>query len=206
MYKKRTFISLLLTILTSWSIQAQDLSPDLNQMVEWLSGEFTSAEQAQKDDTYKNATLRNVQIWPNATNGAWIYSEETWVSEPESPINQRIFFISEITDSEFSIDVYNLPNKENYIGAWNNPNAFSELAVFDLKFKDGCTLFLFYDGFQYSGETSKGSCPDNSEGSAYSTSNLILVPGEIQLWDRGYNAENKLVWGAKNGPYIYKKL
>lgn len=201
-----TFLCFLIAVLTTISIRAQETSPDFDQMVEWITGEFTSAEQAGKDDAYKSASLNNVQIWPNAANGAWVYSEESLNSDPETPTNQRVFFISEINDSEFSIDVYNLPNKENYAGAWQNPEAFSVISVFDLKFKDGCTLFLFYDGFQYSGETNKGTCPDDIEGATYSTTSIILVPGEIHLWDRGYNSENKLMWGSDKGPYIYKNL
>lgn len=201
-----TFLCFLIAVLATLTIRAQDTSPDFDQMVEWITGEFTSAEQSGKDKAYKNASLNNVQIWPNATNGAWIYSEESLNSAPENPIQQRIFFISEITDSEFSIDVYNLPNKENYKGAWQNPETFSEISVFDLKFKDGCTLFLFYDGFQYSGETNKGTCPSDMEGATYSTSRIILVPDEIHLWDRGYNSADELMWGSEKGPYVYKNL
>lgn len=201
-----TFLSFLIAILTTISIRAQDTSPDLDQMVEWITGEFTSAEQAGKDKAYKSASLNNIQIWPNATNGAWIYSEESLNSDPDNPIQQRVFFISEITDSEFSIDVYNLPNKENYIGAWRNPETFSDISVFDLRFKDGCTLFLFYDGFQYAGATNTGTCPNDTEGATYTTSSIILVPDEIHLWDRGYDMEDKLKWGSEKGPYIYKNL
>ena len=201
-----TFLCFLIAVLTSLSIRAQDTSPDLDQMIEWLTGEFTSAEQSSKDNAYKGATLNNARIWPSAANGAWVYSEESLISDPESPIQQRMFFISEITDSEFSIDVYNLPNKENYVGAWQNPKAFSGISVFDLKFKDGCTLFLFYDGFQYSGETNKGTCPNDLGDATYTTSSIILVSGEIHLWDRGYDSEDQLKWGVNKGPYVYKKL
>lgn len=200
------FLYSLVAILATTTLQAQDTSPDFVQMIEWITGEFSSAEQAQKDDSYNNALMNNVQIWPNAANGAWVYSEEALNSDTESPIKQRIFFISEISDSEFSIDVYNLPNKEEYVGAWKNPEAFSEIGVFDLKFKDGCTLFLFYDGFQYSGQTNKETCPNDFEGATYSMSSIIVVPDEIHIWERGYAEGEKLKWGSAKGPYLYKKL
>ena len=201
-----SFICFLIAGLATLSSGAQDTSPDLEQMVEWITGSYTSAEQAGKDKAYKSTSLNNVRIWPDAANGAWVYSEESLNSDPENPINQRVFFISEINESEFSLDVYNLPKKENYAGKWKNPEAFSNIAVFDLKFKDGCTLFLFYDGFQYSGQTNKGTCPNDMEGATYETSSIIIVPNEVHLWDRGYNSDNKLMWGSDKGPYIYKNL
>lgn len=201
-----TLLIFLTAILISISIRAQDTSPDFDQMIEWITGEFSSAELAAKDKAFKSSTLNNAQIWPNAANGAWIYSEESLTSAPENPIQQRVFFISEINDSEFSIDEYALPNKGEYIGAWANPEVFSNISVFDLKFKDGCTLFLYYDGFQYSGETNKGTCPNDTEGATYSTSSLILIPGEIHFWNRGYTEDGKLVWGSSKGPLIFKNL
>lgn len=203
---KHYFLFLIFAIYSFNSIYSQDISPELEQLVEWMSGSFSSAAQAKADDSFESTTLKIVQIWPDVTNGAWVYAEEFLNDEIETTVNQRVFFLSEINDSEFSIDEYELPNKLKYVGAWEDPNRFSEIRVFDLKFKNGCTFFIFYDGFQYSGQTNTGSCKNEVDGAAYSTSVIMVVADEINLWDRGYNESNQLVWGTDAGPKVYKKL
>ena len=198
------FAALFLSVLC-FSGNAQETSPDFDQLLEWMTGEFDSKEQSEKDTSYYNISLKMTRIWPDAPNGAWLYVEQALASTPEKPYRQRVYFLSEINSSEFSSDVYMIPNEDDFIGAWQNPEKFKGMTAFDLKYKDGCTVFLNYDGFQYSGATNEGTCKSEMNGASYATSIVTILPNEVRSWDRGYDSEDNYVWGAEKGAYLFKK-
>lgn len=187
------------------NLLAQETSEDFDQLIEWITGEFSSAEQAKKDPSFESFTLKMTEIWPNAPTGAWIYVEQALTSTPSKPESQRIYFISEINDSQFSIDVYALPEAEKFVGAWKSPEKFNGMTAFDLKYQNGCTAYLDYDGFQYAGITNEGACKNNSTDSDYLTTQITLLPGEIRIWEKGFDADGKQVSGPLEAPYLFKK-
>ena len=187
------------------SLLAQETSEDFDQLVEWITGEFSSAEQAKKDASYKNFTLKLTQIWPDAQTGAWIYVEQALASTPSEPNEQLVYFLSEINDSQFSIDVYTIPGEEKFVGAWKSPDQFKGMTAFDLKYQNGCTAFLDYDGFQYAGGTNEGTCKGNLDGTSYSTTQFMLLPDELRIWEKGFDSDEKQVWGPNTAHYSFKK-
>ncbi|NEN22665.1 hypothetical protein G3O08_03985 [Cryomorpha ignava] len=195
----------LFSLFFQYNLSAQETSADFDQMVEWMTGEFNSAEQAKNDTSYKNFTLKMTQIWPDAPNGAWIYVEQALASTPAKPYSQRIYFLSEINDSQFSSDVYAIPGEEKFVGAWKSPEKFEGMTAFDLKYQNGCTAFLDYDGFQYAGVTNEGTCKSNLNGSDYSTSQIMLLPNEIRIWEKGFDTDGNQIWGSTEAPYSFKK-
>ena len=38
---------------------------------------------------------------------------------------------------------------------------------------------------------------------AYATSEVVIIPGRIESWDRGFDADGNQVWGAASGPYVF---
>lgn len=196
---------LLISLCCQQNLIAQETSEDFDQMVEWITGTYTSVGQAKSDTTYKNYNLNMTQIWPEAPNGAWIYVEQALASSPDNPSRQRVYFLSEINDSQFSIDVYNIPSEEKFVGAWNNPEKFKGTTAFDLKHQNGCTVFLMYDGFQYAGTTNEKTCKSKIENIAYSTTQIMLLPNEINLWEKGFDTKGNQVLGSIKAPYSFKK-
>ncbi len=183
---------------------AQD-SQDLDQLLEWMTGEFDSSAQEASDSSYYNITLKTVRIWPDSPNGGWLYVEQAVADSPDEPYRQRVYFVSAINDDTFSSDIYTLPNEEEYVGAWKDPSKFSGLKPFDLKYKEGCTVYLNYDGFQYTGKTNDESCKSEMRGASYATSEVTLLPEQLNSWDRGFDASGKQVWGAEKGAYQFKR-
>lgn len=186
-------------------IQAQETSEDFDQLIEWITGEFTSAEQSKNDPSYEDYTLKLTQIWPEAATGAWIYVEKAPASAPSQPNEQCVYFLSEINDSQFSIDVYAIPGDDKFVGAWKSPEKFKGLTAFDLKYQNGCTFFLDYDGFQYAGATNEGTCKSDLDDTSYSTTQFMLLPNELRIWEKGFDADEKQVWGPITAPYSFKK-
>jgi len=203
----RFIISALLfaLILQSGAVFSQEISSDLEQLSNWMTGEFDSSKQASEDSSYYNISLKMTRIWPEKTNGVYLYVEQAVANTPNEPYRQRVYFISQLDDFNYTSDVYNLKEPEKFIGAWSEPEKFKDVTVFDLKFKEGCTVFLNYDGFQYSGKTKESSCPSDLRGASYATSEVSILPQKLTSWDRGYNENAEQVWGAEDGPYIFIK-
>lgn len=186
-------------------VRAQEFDENLDQLIEWMTGEFDSKAQADKDTAFHNITLKMTRVWKDKPNGAWIYVEQALASKPDKPYRQRMYFVSQITDDEYSSDVYELPEPEKYVGAWNDPSILGDLTLFDLENKAGCAVIIFYDGFQYGGQTRTGSCKSAMDGAEYATSEVTILNGEIKSWDRGFDADGNQVWGSETGPYIFRK-
>lgn len=174
-------------------------------MINWMTGEFSSAEQAAQDSSYFDISLKMTRIWPEKKTGAWVYVEQAVASTPSEPYRQRVYFIRELGDGQFSSDIYTLPDEEKFIGAWKDVSVFADMDQFDLKYKDGCAVFLDYDGFQYSGSTNEKTCKSSLRGANYATSEVEVTKGVLKSWDRGYDEDGSQVWGAEKGAYIFKK-
>jgi hypothetical protein len=192
---------LILTVSCGYS---QEKSEDFLQLLDWMTGEFSSAEQAANEATYDDINLKMIHIWPEKKTGAWIYVEQALASSPNEPYFQRVYFLREMGDGQFSRDVYIIPEKEKFIGAWKDASQFMEMNQFDLKYKDGCAVFLDYDGFQYSGRTNEETCKSTLRGASYASSEVKITKGVLESWDRGYDAEGNQVWGAEKGAYVFR--
>lgn len=206
LWEMKTKISLAVTVLLMTAFArtglAQELDPNLVQLIDWMTGEFDSSEQADRDTAYVNITLKMTRVWKDKPNGAWIYVEQAEASKPDEPYRQRMYFLSNITDDEYSCDIYTLPEPEKYVGAPPKPD---DLTLFDLNHLSGCTVVIFYDGFQYGGQTRTGACKSKREDTAYTTSEVTILSSELKSWDRGFDADGNHVWGPEKGPYIFKK-
>lgn len=202
---KNTLSLLGLFLILCMPCKAQESSEDFNQLIDWLTGEYTAAAQGQNNAPQDNLVLHIARIWPQAPNGAWVYVEESKADNLENPFRQEVYFLSEISDGEYSSDVYKIPGDSAFKGAWKNPSKFDGVTAFDLKHQNGCALFLNYDGFQYSGKTNSGTCKIQTNDSEYTTTDIILLPMEYQVWNRGFDKDGKQVSGAKKEAIKYIK-
>lgn len=193
-----------LFLLLSLSAYSQESSDDFNQLVDWITGDYTAAATAEMDSP-GDLALHIRQIWPDSPTGAWLYVEELKAGNENSPSRQEVYFLSEISDGEYSLDIYKIPADSAFVGAWKNPSKFDGMTAFDLKNQNGCALFLNYDGFQYSGKTNSGSCKAQSDDYEYTTRNIILLPNEYQVWNREFDKDGKQVSGAKKDPIKFIK-
>jgi len=184
----------------------QENSEDFTLLMDWMTGEFSSAEQAAKDSAYFDISLKMTRIWPDKKTGAWIYVEQAVAATPNEPYRQRVYFVREMGDGQFSSDIYMIPEEEKFIGAWKDTSPFDNLTQFDLEYKDGCAVFINYDGFQYSGRTNEKTCKSTLRGASYATSEVKIIKDVLESWDRGYDGDGNQVWGAENGPYVFKKI
>ena len=75
-----------------------------------------------------------------------------------------------------------------------------------LAVRPGCSVVLRYAGpGRMTGSTQGDGCASALRGAAYATSEVTLTAGELESWDRGFDAKGNQVWGSTKGAYRFVK-
>jgi hypothetical protein len=178
-----------------------------DRLIAALTGSFSSAAQAARDRDYAEVELHAVRIWPERRDGAWLYVEQATAAARGKPYRQRIYHIVP-QGGEWISQVYLLPgNAQDYAGAWRMPQRFAAMRIADLQLREGCDVILkaLPDG-RFSGGTRGKACASELRGAVYATSEVTLDAQGMTSWDRGFDADGRLVWGAVKGPYRFDRL
>lgn len=178
---------------------------ELNQLVELLHGNFSSEAQSKADTAYFNISLVMVPIWTNRTDGQWMYVEQAMASKLDKPYRQRVYHLLHVGANTFTSDIYTIKNALSYAGLQNDKTKLQKLSFDSLELKDGCTVTLIKNNDVYTGGTDGKSCPSDLRGAKYASTKITLKKGELVSWDQGFDANDKQVWGATKGGYIFIK-
>lgn len=168
-----------------------------------LTGSYSSAVQAKSDPEYFEVHLQMAPIWPARTDGHWLYVEQAMATALDKPYRQRIYQVIDAGDGAVLSLVYELPNAPARVGAWRNPSVFDGDTAEALTKRDGCVIRLERAGDAWTGSTNGKDCLSSLRGASYATSEVKLFSDHIETWDRGFDANDQQVWGAKKGPYIF---
>ena len=179
---------------------------DLETLVGWMTGSFSSAAQAAETEGYFDIRLETVRIWPGRDDGVWLYVQQGVADRFEEPYRQRIYHVGR--DGErFSSAVYSLPGDPlELAGAWAEPERFDAMAPSDLSERTGCTVFLERQGNRFVGSTVEDQCTSQLRGASYATSEVEVSAEGLTSWDRGYDAAGEQVWGAEDGAYVFLRV
>ena len=179
----------------------------LTKLVAAMSGSFSSQQQAKSDTAYHDVRLHMIPIWMDRTDGRWLYVEQAAAENMDKPYRQRIYNLTQISDSTFRSMVFALPDPLQYAGAWEMPDLLNGLEPGSLKEREGCDVILKQQGEEiYVGSTESLRCGSSLRGAAYATSIVLIMKNQIYSWDRGFDIEGKQVWGATEGGYIFKRI
>ncbi len=208
---KKMKINLLLIILL-FCLSSCSIFPDfetkvanLDLLVNYMEGSYSSEKQAKKDTVFLHITLDMKQIWPYRTDGAWMYVEQTAGWTPGKPYRQRIYHLEQVSENLFSSTICSFPNPKAYIGGHLNTTMFDTLPIDSLKVLEGCALKLRYENGIFSGSTELSKCENSWGNASYATSEVEISRGELYSWDRGWNDKDEQVWGAVKGGYRFIK-
>lgn len=193
----------------SVSKQATGKASDLTRLVNWMSGSFNSAAQAQRDTDYFDISLHMQPIWPQLSNdrqGYWLYVEQAMSARADKPYRQRIYRVEQLDAQTFRSSVFLIPEESKYVGAWRTPQVFDNLSPAQLETREGCAvqLTLQPDG-SFQGSTIGKGCESTLRGATYASSKVIISTKGIDSWDQGFNAQDIQVWGATKGGYEFRK-
>ncbi len=179
---------------------------ELDTLVGFQTGLFTSAPQAARDENYQVVEFRAARVWPARVDGYWIYSEQQVEGTP-APYRQRIQRYFRDDAGVIRLRVYTLPDVERLIGAWREPGRLDAVAPAALNAEEGCdNLYRETPDGAYEGSTIEQECRNNWRGAAYMRSVSRVTAGGFVNWDRGFTAQGEHVWGPTGGGYEFTKL
>ncbi|MDJ0523372.1 MAG: chromophore lyase CpcT/CpeT [Planctomycetota bacterium] len=181
--------------------------PGLEDLLARMTGHFSSAAQAKDTEGYFDIRLAMVPMWTERDDGPWLYVEQAVAQALERPYRQRVYQLRRIDEALYESRVYAFPDAKARAGAWKKDKPLDDLTPDDLEEKEGCGVVLRRrsDG-TFAGGTLGMSCLNTFGGAAYATSFVTVFEDRLEAWDRGYDAENKPVWGPDAGPYVFKRV
>ena len=172
---------------------------------EMMTGSFDSSLQEKEDSSFYNISLHMYPIWQKRHDGKYLYVEQALSSMQNKPYRQRIYRLEERDDGSIASYVYTLKFESRFIGKWNNPKFFEKFGLSILDEREGCEVVLTKTYAGYEGSTKGKGCTSSLRGASYATSKVNITATEVTSWDQGFDAENKQVWGATKGPYVFVK-
>ncbi len=178
---------------------------NMEQLGQWLEGNFSSKAQAAADSDYFDIRLHIKRVWKQRADGFWFYVEQATASAQDKPYRQRFYHISELADGRFVSEVYTVNEPLRFVGAYKNPQLLRSLTPDSLQLRTGCSVMLAKYGDTYAGATEGKGCASDLRGAAYATSEVELTATMLMSWDRGFDADGKQVWGATKGAYQFRR-
>lgn len=170
----------------------------------WMAGSYSSHAQSLADPEFRDVRLTMVRIWPERTDGCWLYIEQAMATSLERPYRQRIYCVKPGVGDAVESHVFELPgNALDMAGAWRDTTRFASLAPESLTPRSGCTVFLRPDGDGWRGATNATDCASKLQGASYATSEVSVTAQALTSWDRGFDAAGVQVWGSTKGAYVF---
>lgn len=198
---------ILLFMLTSVKSFSQQKSIDTDRLIKMMEGSFSSEEQSVNDSDYFDIRLHMVRIWPERTDAKWLYVEQAVAAMQDKPYRQRVYKITNTYEGRFESAVFTLKDPLRFAGEWKKENPLSGITPDSLDRREGCSVFLtLMNNGSYEGSTDGKDCQSDLRGAKYATSEVIISEEGIKSWDRGYDENDKQVWGAEKGGYIFKRI
>lgn len=198
---------ILIILLTSVKSFSQVKSIDSERLAKMLEGSYSNEEQSKTDEQYNDVRFHFKKIWTERDDGKWLYGEQMSGTKADELIAQRVYRITNTYEGRFQIDEFILKDSSKFEGDWNNANPLSGMTPDSLRLADGCAIIvtLMNDG-GYEGGTRGKECKSNLYGEAYIDSDVKISEESIITWKRGFDENDKQVWGPVSGGYIFKRM
>lgn len=191
--------------ITAWC-QEKVNEKDLLELKNRMQGFFTSEEQAKSDSDYYNIHLHMSPIWESDKDGYWLYVEQAVAAALKKPYRQRIYHVYMQDETTLVSKVYEINSPLRFAGAYANKALLKDVSKDSLIDRQGCAIYLRKDKEgNFSGSTPGKDCLSSLRGSTYATSEVVIHKDKLVSWDRGWDKDDKQVWGAEKGGYQFIK-
>jgi hypothetical protein len=198
-------ISSILILSTSFSQPQKIKQRDLKKLFKTMAGEFSSEQQSKADSAFFHIKLRMKPIALNS-DGYWFYVEQSIATMQEKPYRQRVYHLYIQDDSTIVSKVFEVKNPAQYTGGWNDISKLQNITTDSLIDRQGCGIFLRKrQDKTFSGSTPGKECLSSLRGATYATSEVTIYNDKLISWDRGWDKNDKQVWGAVKGGYVFIK-
>jgi hypothetical protein len=181
--------------------------PELDQLARWMTGSFSSQAQSESDPDFFHIVLHMARIWPDRTDGVWLYVEQAAADSADTPYRQRVYHVRRVGEDVFGSSVYTFPDPLSRTGSWKKETPFSDLEPSDLTARAGCTIYLRpRDDGTYEGSTLGRLCTSNLRGSTWASSEVVVAEDALHSWDRGWDDSGHQIWGAEKAGYRFDRV
>ncbi len=180
---------------------------DLETLVSWMSGSFSSQEQAEADSNYFDIRLIMYPIWRDRTDGFWLYVEQAVHGYEHKPYRQRIYNIVRISPEIFESRVFEINEPLRFAEKYKTEGFLGALSPDSLIPRTGCAILLRRKCEKmFMGNTVGKLCASDLHGATHAVSEVVLTKEYMESWDRGLNDEGEQIWGPEKGPYKFMKI
>jgi hypothetical protein len=188
-------------------IKARATDTTLARLAASLAGSYSSESQSKQDRSYYDIRLRIHPIWTKRSDGPWFYVEQARADYLDQPYRQRVYHLQALGNGKYESQILTFADPKPFVGAWKNPAAFEGKDPSMLVSREGCGVMLeeVAPGTFSGGTVGKG-CSSDINGATYTTSTVSLTSSRLVSWDRGYDAQDRQVWGAVKGGYVFDKI
>lgn len=176
----------------------------MEPLLSWLSGDFSSKEQAGYDSRFTSAELRLREIWPGYQGYRWVYAEQYLTLRSIRPFRQRVYRFSPAPDGRILMAELTMPRAIDFAGAWRQPALLDSLTPQQLSLRHGCEIWLSRTASgEYAGHTRVGHCATDFGGASTLVQHIWIGPNSIRLLDRAYDNQGGSRWGSPGEGYVY---
>ena len=154
-----------------------------------------------------------MRIWPERDDGIWLYQEQAILgaagavdpANKDRPYFQRVVQMTAMENGQVRRSIYTLPAPAGGVGGWREAGALAELSPAGFGGKT-CDVFVerIARGLWY-GE-SEPNCPNSYKGAVRMTNQTVITAEGYGNWDRGWSADDDLVWGPAEGGYAFDRI
>lgn len=176
------------------------------------TGTFSSEAQHREDERYAWAEARAVRIWPERTDGVWIYQEQAIVSleglTPSEararPYFQFVARLTPISGDTIRRDNFRVLDGSAWLNITEGDERLDTLSTEDLAPASCHNRVERVSAGHYMARTE--TCDNSYRGAASMLSLALLTPERYVNWDRGFDADGSLVWGPSWGGYRFDRI
>jgi CpeT protein len=181
---------------------------DLLEVRDLMTGFFSTEAQSIEDTSYFHIRLCMHPVWEERKDGYWLYVEQAAFANLNRPYRQRVYHLFLTDDAQSIVSrVYEIDNPAPFVGSCNSASLLTNLMHENLISRPGCELFLNRTvDLAFSGSTPEGTCLSSWRGASWVSSDVTITTEGLTSWDRGWDAENNLIWGPENGGYRFEKI
>lgn len=166
-------------------------------------GAYTSEAQHRADPRYDIVEAQVTRIWPERTDGIWLYQEQAIINRPgitpeaarAAPYFQRVARIARGPDGRIIRDNHVLTDPKAVVG---RPEAITPAMLGPA----GCHNVLERVATGHWTARTE-ACANGYKGAVEMRSMSVQTETVYANWDRGFDANGARVWGPADGGYIF---
>jgi hypothetical protein len=183
------------------------LTNNLQQLAEILPGSYDNSQQHQafpKD--FHHLRLEVQRIWSDRDDAVWLYVEQALYDLPEAPHHQWVYKIFRGERDTLIGEIYSLENASTAIRKGHDKAFWKEQHPNQLSLRQGCAIrFVRRCNGYFVGSTHGSACSSPVDRADFIQSQVAVSLDALKLWEQGFDAGGKKVWGPDKGAYLFDR-